>query len=122
VGATADGSEFPVEISLSPVTFGDGPRVVAIVREVTAHRATEQVIRQRLVLADEERIGAELRHNVINRLFIAGMDIQAVVVRVEPEVARRLVAVADELDLAIREIRDTVLPPLREPDHPVGEG
>ena len=42
----ADGSEFPVEISLSPVTFGHGPRVVAIVREVTAHRASEQAIRR----------------------------------------------------------------------------
>lgn len=114
----ADGSEFPVEISLSPVTFGDGPRVVAIVREVTAHRASEQATRKRLVFEDEERIGADLRHGVISRLFSAGMGIQAVVNQVEPEIAGRLLDVTNELDLAIRDIRDTVLRPPSEPDHP----
>ena len=34
-----DGSEFPVEISLSPVTLGSGQRYVAIVRDLTPHRA-----------------------------------------------------------------------------------
>jgi PAS domain S-box-containing protein len=114
----ADGSEFPVEISLSPVTFGDDPRMVAIIREVTAHRASEQATRERLVLEDEERIGADLRHGIISRLFSAGMGIQAVVDQVEPEIARRLLHVADELDFAIREIRDTVLRPSSEPGHP----
>jgi PAS domain S-box-containing protein len=114
----ADGSEFPVEISLSPVTFGHGPRMVAIVRNVTSHRASEQVTRDRLLLADHERIGAGLRHGVIKRLFTAGLNIQAVVNRLEPDVAQRLLDVVDELDLVIREIRDTVLLPPSEPDRP----
>jgi PAS domain S-box-containing protein len=113
----ADGSEFPVEISLSAVTFGDGPRVVANIRDVTAHRASEQATRDRLVRDDQDRIGAELQHRVISRLFAAGMAIQAVVGRAEPEVARRLLDVADELDLVIRTVRDTVFRSPPEPDH-----
>jgi len=104
----ADGSEFPVEISLSPVTFGDGSHVVAIVREVTAHRTSELAMRKQLVRADQERIGAELLDQVIRRLFAAGMNIQAVVHRSEPDVARRLLDATDELDLAIHEIRAAV--------------
>ena len=117
-GRRADGSEFPVEVSLSPVTFGHGARMIALVRDVTDHRASEQVVRDRLVLADEERIGAGLRHGVITRLFGAGLSIQAVASRLEPEVAQRLLDVAGELDLAIQEIRDTVFLPPSEPEHP----
>lgn len=115
----ADGSEFPVEISLSSVTFGDGPRVVAIVREVTGHRASEQVAREQLVLADQERIGADLHGRVIERLFAAGMGIQSVLGRVEHPVAERLVSVIEELDDAIREIRSTVFQQTPESAHNV---
>jgi len=114
----ADGSEFPVEVSLSPVTFGHGPRIVAIVRDMTSHRASEVATRDRLVLADQERIGAGLRHGAISRLFAAGLNIQALLGQVGPEVAQRLLDVTDELDLVIHEIRDTVLLPPSEPDHP----
>ncbi|MHB8438094.1 MAG: PAS domain S-box protein [Acidimicrobiales bacterium] len=109
----ADDTEFPVEVSLSPLTFGHGPRVVAVVRDLTDYRAREQTARDRLVLADEERIGAALRLGVVGRLFTAGLNIQAVVNRVEPQVASRLLGAVDELDLAIREIRNTVI--LRAP-------
>jgi len=36
-----DGSNFPVEISLSPVMLGSGQRFVAIVRDVSPHRARQ---------------------------------------------------------------------------------
>src|SRR5579872_6226286 len=87
----ADGTEFPVEISLSPVTFGDGARVVAIVREETARRANEQAARERLILADEERVAGDLQNRVIKRLFAAGMGIQSILGRVDQEVAQHLV-------------------------------
>jgi len=115
----ADGSEFPVEISLSPIALGDGARVVAIVRDMTAYRANEQAIRDRLVLAEEERIGVELADGVINRLFTAGMGLHAVVDRVEPEVGQRLLDVTAELDLAIRQIRRSLFRPALEPEHPI---
>jgi PAS domain S-box-containing protein len=114
----ADGSEFPVEISLSPIALGDGARTVTIVRDMTAYRTNEQAIRERLVLADQERIGVELRDGVISRLFGAGMGLHAVVDRVEPEIGQRLLDVVAELDLTIREIRDSVFRPASGPDHP----
>jgi PAS domain S-box-containing protein len=40
-----DGSEFPVEISLSPVKIDDGFRVTAIIRDVTAKQKAEEAIR-----------------------------------------------------------------------------
>jgi PAS domain S-box-containing protein len=104
----ADGSEFPVEISFSSVSHAAGALAVAIVREVTVHRASERLAHERLLLDAHERIGAELHRRVIGHLFASGMNIQAVLARVDPYVAARLAAVTAELDLAISEIRDTV--------------
>jgi len=104
----ADGSEFPVEISFSSVSHDAGTLAVAIVREVTVHRASERLAHEQRLLDDHERIGAELHRRVIGHLFASGMNIQAVLARVDPYVAARLAAVTEELDLAISEIRDTV--------------
>ena len=37
-----DGSEFPVEISLSPITIGEHQLVIAVVRDITERRSLEQ--------------------------------------------------------------------------------
>jgi PAS domain S-box-containing protein len=41
-----DGTQFPVEISLSPVKIDDGFRVTAIIRDVTAKQKAEEAIRR----------------------------------------------------------------------------
>jgi PAS domain S-box-containing protein len=46
-GRRADGSEFPVAISLSPVETGEGTLIVTTIRDVTFAKQAEQTIRDR---------------------------------------------------------------------------
>lgn len=48
LGRRSDGSEIPLEISLSPVSIGDDRRVIAVIRDITARLKTESD-RQRLL-------------------------------------------------------------------------
>jgi PAS domain S-box-containing protein len=107
----ADGTELPVEISLSP-RAGDGAGVVAIVRDVSERLRAEAVLRttsELLALADErERIARDLHDTVLQRLFGLGLELQAVAIRAQVEVADRIEEAVDEIDLIIREIRTAV--------------
>ena len=65
--------------------------------------------RQLTIVAERERIAHDLHDHVIQRLFAAGMDLQATVARVRsPEVADRLNRTLDDLQTIIEEIRTTI--------------
>ncbi len=101
----ADGRMFPVEISLSPVTIDDRQHTIATVRDVTDRQesATEMAM-----LQDRERIARDLHDMIIQRLFAAGMSLQAVQSQALPPVAERIASVIDELDDTIRELRAAI--------------
>ena len=107
-----DGTTFPVEIALSPLDLNGQVHVVAVVRDITDRLEAErqlQIAEQVLsVLEDRERIARDLHDTVIQRLFAAGMSLQAVAAQSGPEVEPRVAGVIDELDETIREIRQAI--------------
>jgi len=68
-----DGSEFPVEIGLSPIRTGDGFSVLAIVRDVTERKAFEEQIR-RANQELEARNSEVERANHLKSEFLASMS------------------------------------------------
>jgi signal transduction histidine kinase len=61
------------------------------------------------VLADRDRIAGDLHDHVIQRLFAAGMSLQATVVQINNENARaRVTHVVNQLDQTVREIRTSI--------------
>jgi len=68
-----DGTEFPVEISLSPVKTDDGFRVTAIIRDVTAKQKAEEAIREANQLLEEQNRQLD-RANQLKSEFLASMS------------------------------------------------
>lgn len=104
----SDGSEVPVDISLSPVSLDGRAATIAVVRPMAYRRDSETELRRRLLIQEDERIASHLNDRVVKRLFLAGMKIQSVLQLTDHPVAQRLTETVDQLDTAIREIRYTV--------------
>jgi PAS domain S-box-containing protein len=110
----ADGSEFPVEVSLSPLRSGGDIFTVAAVRDVTERVEAEDQLRaaarELTLLEDRERIARDLHDTVVQRLFAAGMALQGIGAMIgrESEATKRIDALVDELDEAIRDLRTAI--------------
>jgi len=109
----ADGSTFPVHISLSPLRSGPGLYTVAAVRDLTTwvddQERLADATRRRMLAEDHERIARELHDTVIQELFAVGMALQAVQADAQPQmVADRLAGAVDEIDEIIRRIRGVI--------------
>ncbi len=110
-----DGTEVDVEcVFQSPDVLRDGERrsIVAFARDITdrleAEHQLEAAERELSVREDRERIARDLHDTVIQRLFAAGMTLQAAAAQATPEVESRVGGVIDELDQTIRDIRQTI--------------
>jgi two-component system, NarL family, sensor histidine kinase DevS len=139
LGQRADGAKFPVEISLSPLRTDAGGRVIAAVRDISARieveaesaevrRVLDATIARDLtarlemerrardaecdvaLLEDRQRIARDLHDRVIQRLFAAGLGIEAIRGRAgdDPLLSERLARVVGELDDTIRELRSSI--------------
>lgn len=111
-GQRSDGSELPVEISLSPLSVDGADLVVAVVRDISARIEADDKLRQAqraLAVADDrERIARDLHDTVIQRLFASGLQLQAVSGRVDADVRARLDGIVDGLDETIRDLRTAI--------------
>ena len=115
-GRRADGTTFPVHISLAPLD-GD-QRTLAAVRDMSAWVEAEERLRlaerDRDLAEDHERIARELHDTVIQELFAAGIGLQAL--QATSPQPKRLGEVVAALDGTIRTIR-TVIFDLSSPVH-----
>lgn len=113
-GRRADGSLFPVEVSLSPTTLDSGESVViATVRDVSERAAAEEALasaqRRGLLLADRERLARDLHDTVIQQLFATGMHLQATLPLIgASEGADRVSDAVDAIDDTIKHVRETI--------------
>jgi len=109
-----DGTEFPVEVSLSPLRSGSDLFAVAAVRDVSERMAAEaqlgEAAQELSLLEDRERIARDLHDTVIQRLFAAGMTLQGLSALLgdDDDATRRIDMVVDELDGTIRELRTAI--------------
>ncbi len=102
----SSGATFPVEVSLSPCTVDDEQFTIATVRDVSERHQTAS---QMAMLQDRERIARDLHDMVIQRIFAAGMNLQAVQGAAQPAlVADRIASTINELDDTIRELRGAI--------------
>ncbi|HEY5376298.1 MAG TPA: PAS domain S-box protein [Polyangiaceae bacterium] len=68
-----DGSEFPVEISLSPLDTEEGRLVSAAIRDITERKHLEQVLQEKTVELERAKLAAE-RANLAKSDFLSSMS------------------------------------------------
>jgi PAS domain S-box-containing protein len=103
-----DGSEFPVEISLSPVETPQGRHVIAVLRDISERQVLEEE-RNRFQVElemerERDRIGMDLHDGIMQEVYAAGLTLELAVVDVE-EAPNEAVA---GIERAIEQLHDVI--------------
>jgi two-component system, NarL family, sensor histidine kinase DevS len=103
-GRRCDGTEFPVEISLSPLKTPDGMLAIAAIRDITRRIEAERKIRQLAALLTEaeqreqQRISQILHDDLQQRLFAVKAQLSILTTAYNQEDWRTLEAALAEMD------------------------
>ncbi len=108
-----NGDTFPVAVSLTPIEIDGSTFVFAAVRDLTERAQTQRSLddanRRRDQAEDGERIATELHDNVVQRLFVLGLELQQIDPLLTDTTAQQRVTEAiDTIDETIRQIRHTI--------------
>ena len=117
-----DGRHLDIEAVLQRSPGQDPAAYLAVVRDVSQRVSSERALQrahEALMLAeDRERIARDLHDSVIQRLFAAGLALQAAEALPPERLRARVDAVVDDIDTTIRELRMAIFGLRRDATEP----
>ena len=120
VGLRKDGTTFPAEISLSPVTTAAGQFALTVIRDVTETRRAGELadLAAAAVAAEQAHRGQELLDTTITSLSHVRLSLQAAIDLPAELTRQRITEALGHLDDTIREILSTAFT-IRDHDGPL---